>query len=168
MRFIDLTGRKFNRLTVVGLSHRTRPGMYFWTCACECGGRAVVAGLHLRSGNTTSCGCRGAETMVELVQSTTTHGMAGSRTYNRFHAMRRRCSDPRHKDFRLYGARGISVCDRWSGPDGFVRFVADMGEPPEGLTLDRIDVDGNYEPGNCRWATWKEQAANRRPRALVQ
>lgn len=76
--------------------------------------------------------------------------------------MRERCYDPAHNRFAHYGARGIRVCDRWLGDEGFDRFVADMGERPEGTSLDRVDVNGSYEPGNCRWATVTEQARNKR------
>jgi hypothetical protein len=86
------------------------------------------------------------------------------RSYRKWTSMHRRCEDRAHPAFYRYGLRGISVCDRWSGHHGYENFVADMGEPPPGLTLDRINNDGNYEPGNCRWATWKEQAANRKKR----
>jgi hypothetical protein len=89
------------------------------------------------------------------------------RSYRKWSSMTRRCNDPKHPAFYRYGGRAIKVCIRWSGPNGYANFLADMGEPPEGLTLDRIDNDGGYEPTNCRWATWKEQAASRAPRPQV-
>jgi len=95
------------------------------------------------------------------------HGHYGSPTYVSWKKMKQRCSDPNDVGHPRYGGRGITVCERWLGPDGFVNFLADMGERPEGKTLDRIDPDGNYEPGNCRWATPKEQRANR-SRAAVK
>jgi len=91
------------------------------------------------------------------------HGMEGTATYRSWQAMLSRCSNPDARGYKNYGGRGITVCDRWRS---FENFLADMGVRPDGLTLDRIDNDGNYEPGNCRWATWIEQAANRRPMSI--
>ena len=105
--------------------------------------------------------------MIELPASTTTHGLAKSRIYGVFHAMHARCSDPKHKDFHLYGGRGIKVCKRWWKPGGFVAFVKDMGLPPDGATLDRKNTNGNYTPRNCRWATHSQQARNRRNSRLI-
>lgn len=122
-------------------------------CLCECGERTTALLAHLRSGATTSCGCNAR-----------THGHTrGGRspTYICWMAMRARCANPKDPGFGYYGGRGITVCDRWRG--SFENFLADMGERPEGLTLDRVDNSGNYEPGNCRWATWSEQNLNRRP-----
>ena len=99
------------------------------------------------------------QTRAKQSIASTTHGMWQTPTYRSWYAMKRRCTNQKYRDFRLYGGRGIKVCDRWKS---FENFFADMGVRPEGKTLDRIDNDGNYESGNCRWATPKEQQANRR------
>ena len=153
MKMKDLTNIKFGRLTVVGFAE-IRNHRAHWNVLCECGTRKTVAGNELTSGKTISCGCRKQETRDQTV-----HGYEGSPTYAVWSNMLQRCTNPKNKDFRHYGARGIAVCDSWQT---FANFLADMGEKPNGLTIDREDNDGNYEPANCRWATRSQQMQNTR------
>lgn len=156
----DIVGKVFGRLTVVKFSHR-RKGVRMFLCRCVCGGTTYVRVADLRNGNTKSCGCyhRDMARSANLVHGHTSWKRGSSKTYHSWMAMHARCGNPKDKKYAYYGGRGISVCPRWNT---FANFLEDMGERPEGLTLDRIDVDGNYEPGNCRWATWSEQQKNKR------
>ena len=153
----DLTGRVFGRLTVLSCKEKPR----VWVCLCSCGVTTEVITSRLNSGNTKSCGCLKRTILGDLRR---THGMANSRVkgyaikaYGVWQAMRDRCSNPNRADFHRYGGRGISVCQRW---EKFENFYADMGEPPTGTSLDRIDNDKGYSKKNCRWATRKEQVYN--------
>ena len=156
---IDLTGQKFGLLTAQKPTHSL--GVRVWFCRCACGGTAEVPTGALRSGNTRSCGCR---KRAVLGESTTTHGGCGTRTYRIWKAMRTRCNNPNFHAFPRYGGRGITVCERWGS---FSAFRADMGEAPVGMSIERENTNGNYEPGNCRWATPKEQARNMRVNRMV-
>ena len=153
-------GDRSGRLVVVGFTHRSR--QYALVCQCDCGTESVVVMPRDFLRSTRSCGCLRREQLLR-------HGH-GSRAagyhplYRTWMGMRERCSNPRHVEWERYGGRGIHVCARWSD---FAAFLADMGERPEGMTLDRIDVDGNYEPGNVRWATAQEQYANQREKVTI-
>lgn len=144
----DITGRIYGKLIVLRLAGK-RGRHYHWLCQCDCGGTSVVDVASLNAGRTKSCGCSaGAQP---------THGKFGTRVYNAWCSMLQRCLNPNSPNYRYYGKRGISVCQRW---ETFDKFLIDMGEPQSGQSLDRIDNDGNYEPGNCRWTTTKRQRRN--------
>ena len=157
----DLKGRVFSRLTVIARdeSKKTRPR---WMCICVCGAIKSVAACELKAGKTKSCGCYDAD---RKRTETIKHGFNRTPTYVSWCAMRARCTNSTLKSYRNYGGRGISVCERW---EAFEAFLADMGERPAGKSIDRIDVNGNYEPANCRWATASEQRRNQRPRAAAE
>lgn len=145
--FQNLTGVRFTRLVVIERNGRTPAGVVRWLCRCDCGNDTTASTQSLRDGKTKSCGCLRRK-----------HGMFGTREWQRWQSMHLRCNN----GSPYYGGRGISVCERWSGPQGFENFYADMGPRPPGGSIDRIDVNGNYEPGNCRWVSMKTQARNRR------
>ena len=165
---IDLTGKRFARLTVLRKAP-SRPGHAQWWCRCDCGAEIDVRAQNLRNGNTKSCGCHKKEVQRQRCIDRTIHGHGRrakrSRAYIAWLNMVQRCTNPESNAFHNYGARGIVVCERWLI---FANFLADMGEAPPRLTLDRIDVNGNYEPGNCKWATRKEQANNMRRNRMLE
>jgi hypothetical protein len=155
--FIDLTGRRFGRLEVVGRAPN-RNTVVYWLCRCDCGIEKEVGSQSLRSGRIKSCGCLRVDTSRARC---TTHGKCNSREYQSWQNMKRRCSDISNEAYANYGARGITYHESFEQFDGFFEY---LGVCPEGYSLDRIDNDGNYEPGNVRWASRSTQNANQRKR----
>lgn len=213
--FIDLSGRRYGMLSVIGYSHREN-SRRMWKCRCDCGGEILVKEVSLDFGHKKSCGCGqypslsvgekygeylvlseaepevgtgrkmylcrctcGGENVVSGTSLRTgrqlrcyecavvTHGESKTPMYRVYIGMRRRCSNPKEPSYKHYGGRGIRVCERWE--ESYENFLADMGpRPSDRHSIDRIDVNGNYEPGNCRWATWNEQSRNRRNNVFIE
>lgn len=151
MNFKDITGNKYNKLTVIGKSHVNTSGRVMWNCECDCGGLTKVSTSNLKNGSVKSCGCL----LKQNGKNPVTHGLTYHPLYNTHYNMIRRCDDTNSDSYPWYGAKGIKVCDEWYDITKFIEWAETSGWK-EGLTIDRIDSKGNYEPSNCQWITLEE------------
>ena len=160
-KIIDLTGKRFGKLKVVSFDHCGIGTRRYWLCECDCGGQRIVSGDHLRNGDVTDCGC-----YRKHISHWNKHGKSNDRVYTIWALMKYRCLNPNRKEYKDYGGRGITVCQEWLDSKSFIEWALANGYSDD-LTLDRIDNDGNYCPGNCRWVSRKEQSYNKRNNRLI-
>lgn len=166
--FIDLTGQRFGSVVVLERAKNNEKNEVMWLCKCDCGKKFITRARSLRSGETTSCGCLRIKHAAEAARKANTkHGASPHRGYTKLYntwlRMKGRCNSPTSTSYPYYGARGISVCEEWENDFSAFRDWAMKNGYKEGLSIDRIDVNGNYCPQNCRWITMAEQQRNRRP-----
>lgn len=169
MKRIDLTGQRFGRLTVVSYAF-TRKTDVMWNCVCDCGKHTIVSRSDLKKGKSKSCGCYRIERSKEANKGAKhglTHGLSNTRIYHIWRGIKDRCFNEKKDRYKNYGGRGITICDEWRNDFQAFYNWAMLHGYSENLTIDRIDVNGNYEPSNCRWITKGEQANNTRNNHLI-
>lgn len=158
-KFIDITGQKFERWTVIKPT-KNKNGI-MWKCVCECGNIGIVQGGSLRNRRSKSCGCLKNDIVRQItIQRNTTHNLSETKAHSIWKNMKNRCLNKNYNRFKNYGGRGIKVCDRWK--NSFANFFQDTGECPQNYSIERINVNGNYCPENCKWILFSEQAKNKR------
>lgn len=160
---LDLSGQQFGRLTVIKEAARHSNGSVRWLCKCTCGNEVIVSRHDLRDGSTQSCGCL----QTESRHSSKTHGERHTRLYNIWASMKQRCCSPSQRNYPYYGGRGIAVCEEWKNFLPFYEWAMANGYRDD-LTIDRKNVNGNYEPSNCRWASIDEQRNNTRSNIILK
>jgi hypothetical protein len=167
----DLTGKRFGRLFVIKRVGSNKFNKSIWLCKCDCGNEKIITGTLLRIGETTSCGCFNRERLIETSkEANTTHGKRYTTLYHIWRGIKLRCLNEKNPNYKYYGSRGIKICDEWKDNfQAFYNWSIDNGyneeKLPSGrnkLTIDRIDIDGDYTPSNCRFITYKQQNRNRR------
>lgn len=161
----DITRQRFGRLVVRKMVGTAR-GKSWWDCVCDCGKEVFLPTSYLTSGNSHSCGCGQRAAAAQVCKNRGVHFMRGTRLYTIWRGMNQRCRDKNSSNYRHYGGRGISVCQGWLDFKCFMGWALSTGYS-DNLSLDRIDVDGDYKPSNCRWATKKEQCINRRTSRFI-
>ena len=166
-KLIDLTGKRFHKLVVLKRAENGKRHEVRWHCQCDCGNLKTVRGDHLKKNQTQSCGCLAREINAEIKKGNKnreTHGLVEHPLYRKWQAIKRRCTNPNTRGYRWYGDAGVKLCDQWfNDPQAFIYWIEEnLGECPEGHSLDRIDPFGNYEPENLRWATQQQQMNNLR------
>lgn len=171
INLLELEGKRIERIVILSsFRNPLKAKKIFCNCLCDCGNEKIIAYSDLMSGNTRSCGCLSLELSLARF---TTHGSTADGNYPLEYRSRARaisrCYDKNDPSYKHYGGRGIEVCQRWLGRDGYSNFISDMGKRPTPKhSIDRINVNGNYEPSNCRWATIKQQANNKRNNRIIE
>lgn len=154
----DLTGQRFGKLIAIKPVGTNKSGNTLWECKCDCGNSSIVINSNLTRENSKSCGCTNSE---RLIKRNTSHGMSKTKIYAKWLSMLERCRTKTNTDYKYYGARGINVCKEWKDFNKFYKWAMNNGYE-NSLTIDRINVNGNYEPSNCRWVTQLRQCNNKR------
>lgn len=162
LKTADLTGKRFGRLVALRRAENCK-GAVKWICKCDCGNEIAVLASNLTRNHTKSCGCYNVE---QATQNATRHNMYGTRLYKIWQDMKSRCNNPTESSFDNYGGRGIKVCQEWESFEVFMKWALANGYE-DTLTIDRIDVNGDYKPENCKWSTLKEQARNKRNNFMI-